>query len=244
MKEQSITTTSNGFIKLDRNILNWEWYRNRNVKDLFLHCLLKANHTDKNWEGIVVKRGSFVTGRKILSRELGMSEQQIRTALDKLKATKEITIKSTSQYSILTINNYNLYQSNNQLATNEQPTSNQRVTTTKELKKEKKEKNIDFNDIKSWWNSLPYKLVKVQVMSEQRISSLNARVKEIGGDIDIFKQQVELAIKESDYLQGKKNDWVCNLDFVLQKKSFIKMIEGNYKGTKNNNFNDILEGNF
>ncbi len=130
-----------GFVKLDRRILEWEWYKDQNTKDLFLHCLLKANFKEKAWEGISMKRGTFVTGRKVLAEELGMTEQQIRTSLNKLKSTNEITITTTNRYSVLKVNNYNDYQDNNQQSTNNQPTDNQQITTTKNAKKEKNVKN-------------------------------------------------------------------------------------------------------
>ena len=71
-----------------------------------------------------------MTGRLKLSKELGISEQMIRTSLAKLKSTNEITNETTSQYTIITIKNYNKYQETTSEATNEQPTSNQRATTT------------------------------------------------------------------------------------------------------------------
>lgn len=134
------------FIKLHRKLLKWEWYNDNNTKILFIHLLLIANWEDKNWEGILLKRGQVVTGRKKLSKELGLTEQQIRTSLNKLKSTNEITTTPTNKYTIITINNYNLYQTNhqqgNQQVTNNQPTNNQQITTTKEYKEYKEYKEM------------------------------------------------------------------------------------------------------
>ena len=134
----------NWYIKIHRKILEWEWYDDINTKILFLHILLKANWEDKKWHWIEIKRWELLTWRKILALETQLTEQQVRTSLNKLKSTNEITIKTTKQYSIIKAINYDNYQqqiTNN--STNEQPTSNQRVTTTKELKelKELKEDN-------------------------------------------------------------------------------------------------------
>lgn len=125
-----------GFILLHRKMLKWEWYEDPNTFRLFIHCLFKANHQDKNWKGIVVPRGSFITGRFSLSKELGISTQSIRTSLTKLKSTSELTIKTTNKYSVVTVNNYNKYQTSTSKSTNDQPTTNQQLTTTKEYKKE------------------------------------------------------------------------------------------------------------
>lgn len=122
------------FIKIDRNILNWRWYSNANTMRVFIHILLKANIREKNFENITVSRGQLVTSRKSLSSELGISEQSVRTALEHLKATNEITIQGTSKYSIITVKNYDNYQGAPDKSTNNQPTTNQQSTTIKEKK--------------------------------------------------------------------------------------------------------------
>ena len=127
-----------GWIKLHRRFLEWEWYDDNNTKILFLHLLLKANHKDKKYRGQIVKRGSLLTGRELLSKETGMSVMQIRTSLTKLKSTNEITIKSSSQGTEIQVVKYNDYQVVTNELTNEQPTSNQRVTTNKNVKNDKK----------------------------------------------------------------------------------------------------------
>lgn len=99
-----------GFLKLYRGMLTWEWYNEPNVKILFIHCLLKANYTDKKWQGKTIKKGSFVSSLDNLSKELRMSKMQIRTALAKLQSTNEISCKTTSRYTYITLNNWNKYQ--------------------------------------------------------------------------------------------------------------------------------------
>jgi DNA replication protein DnaD len=119
------------FIKLNRKILKWRWYQDANTFRVFVHLLLLANVTDRDFEQVTVRRGQLVTSRKHLSRDLKISEQSVRTALEHLKSTSEITISTTSKFSIITINNYDLYQrvthspTSNQPATNQRPTSNQ-----------------------------------------------------------------------------------------------------------------------
>ena len=122
------------WVKLHTKFLNWEWYKDSNTKAVFIHCLLKANWKDGRFRGHDVPRGSFITGRKQLSHELGLTEQVIRTSLKKLEKSKNLTIKSTNKFSIITVNNYNLYQQNNQQLTNNQPTTNQQLTTIEEYK--------------------------------------------------------------------------------------------------------------
>ena len=134
---------------MHRKITEWEWYTDGNVYRLFMHCLYNANHKDKRYRGKVIKGGSFLTGTELLAAQLNLGRQQIRTSLKKLELTGEIVKKSTSLGTLVTVTNYESYQSvevgvqptsnqqDNQRVTNEQPTSNQRVTTNKNIKKER-----------------------------------------------------------------------------------------------------------
>lgn len=94
------------FDKLHRKITEWEWYSDANTFRVFMHLLLTANYEDKRWRNIDVKRGQIITGRMELAQTLRLSERQIRTALDKLKMSGVITIKTTNQYSLITVENY------------------------------------------------------------------------------------------------------------------------------------------
>lgn len=143
-----------GYIKLFRKFTEWEWYDDANTMRLFLHCLLKANWEDKMWKGVLIPRGSFVTGRVKLAKELKLTEMQVRTSLDKLKITSEITSKTTSQYSIITVVNWDCYQENNQQNI-QQITSRitSRITTTKEYKNKRNILTINNKDNYSISNS-------------------------------------------------------------------------------------------
>ena len=66
-----------GWIKIYRKMLDWEWYRDVNTKSLFLHLLLIANSKDGEWQGVPIKRGQVATSLSSLARELGMSIQTI-----------------------------------------------------------------------------------------------------------------------------------------------------------------------
>lgn len=112
------------WIKLHSKFLNWGWYKNKNTKILFIHCLLKANWQDGYFEGVLVPRGSFVTSYKKLSEELNMTIQEIRTSIKHLISTQELTQKQHSKFSIISIKNYELYQAVNTLS-NKQATGEQ-----------------------------------------------------------------------------------------------------------------------
>ena len=112
-----------GFIKLNRKMLDWEWYDDINTKTLFLHCLFKANWRRKKWHGIVIEPGQFVTSISHLSEETHLSVRQVRTCLEHLETTGEVTSKCQSKYRVITIKNWDRYQTSDK-----QPTSNRQAT--------------------------------------------------------------------------------------------------------------------
>ena len=91
----------NGYIKLYRSILSWEWYQDVPTFVVFLHLLLTANYEDKHWKGTLIRRGETVTSYAKIAEDTGVSYQQARNAVNKLKSTGEITQFSTSRYSLI-----------------------------------------------------------------------------------------------------------------------------------------------
>ena len=139
-----------GYIKLFRQLTEWEWYKNQNTKDLFIHCLLKANYEEKVWQGKIIEVGSFVTSIDNLSTELGLTAKKIRLALNNLKRTNEIVTKATNKNTTIYIQNWANYQAalneNDKQKTNEQTnkgqTKDKQRATTKELKEVKEDKEV------------------------------------------------------------------------------------------------------
>ncbi len=141
----------NGFIILDRKMINWGWYQDINTKTLFLHCLFKANWKEGEFQKIKIPRGSFITSLSKLSEETCLSVSNVRTSLKHLISTNEITSKSYSKFRVITINNYDNYQDlnkylNKQLTSNSQAT-NKQLTTIENNKtiKHKNNNNIIIN---------------------------------------------------------------------------------------------------
>jgi len=81
------------WVKLHRKLFEWEWYQKSDMVHLFIHLVLKANHADRRWQGITVKRGQVITGREKLSAETGISVPVIRRCLTRLENSDEIIKK-------------------------------------------------------------------------------------------------------------------------------------------------------
>lgn len=100
----------NGWIKLHRKIVDWEWFTSPSTLQLFIYLLLRANKEDKKWRGILIKRGQLVTSVATISEETKLSTQQVRTSLNRLKSTNEITSKTTNKFTLVTVCKYESYQ--------------------------------------------------------------------------------------------------------------------------------------
>ena len=143
--------TENGYIKLHRSILSWEWWQDKNTRVVFLHLLLTANWKDKRFRGILIPTGSLITSRNKLCVELGLSDREVRTALEHLQKTGEIIIETTNRYSLVTIANWELYQLSDSEATNKRPanrptnrpTSDQQIDQPKVLQLKALSDNAD-----------------------------------------------------------------------------------------------------
>lgn len=98
-----------GWIKLHHKFLEWEWHGDPNMVALFIHMLLSANEDTTHWRGNAIPRGSFVTTRAKLSYETGISVRTIRTCMDRLISCNEIAVKTTNQYSVITLVNFEDY---------------------------------------------------------------------------------------------------------------------------------------
>ena len=99
-----------GFVKIDRKITKWRWYKDTSTFKIFLHLILTANYEDREFEDIVIKRGQRVASIRSLAAESGLSEKNVRTAIKHLKATGEVASLPTPKYTVFTVVNYEKYQ--------------------------------------------------------------------------------------------------------------------------------------
>lgn len=160
------------YIKLDRNLLRWRWYKDSNTTRVFIHLLLTANYGDLDFENITVKRGQSVISYKSLAEELGISYKSARTALEHLKQTGEVATKIYSKYQVVTLLNYDKYQSIGQ----SERQSNGRQTAGKgqQEKKERKKEINNINNSVAKNKFLPPTLDEVKAYCSERNNHVDA----------------------------------------------------------------------
>lgn len=142
-----------GFAKVYRKFLEWEWYDDHPCKILYLHCLLKANHKDKEYRGKLIKRGTFVSSYQILADQTGLSVKQVRLAMGKLEP-KYLASHKTKQGQTISIIKFELYNSFDDTKGKQEDTiragkgqdKGTIMATTKKDKKDKNEKKPNPRD--------------------------------------------------------------------------------------------------
>lgn len=230
------------YIKISRKILEWEWYTDVNTKVLFLHILLKANWKPGRFQGIEVPRGSFVTSLQNLAAETGLTVRNVRTALKHLENTGEVTSSRHAKFSVITIKNYDKYQSSDNQVTVNRQSSDKQVTTIEEGKKERKEEynkspkgdyesrtpeSSIYATIRELYNSVCGSYPRLVKMSDARKKAIHARLK-TGYTLDDFQKLFEKA-EASDFLKGaNKRNWSATFDWLIADTNMAKVLDGNY----------------
>ena len=207
----------NTWITIHRKITKWGWYSDPIVSRVFIHLLLTANHATRTWKGQQIERGQVVVGRKQLAIDLGISEQQVRTAINKLKSTSELTSRSTNKYSIVTLVNYDNYQSSNQQnnqQANQPSTNNQPQTTIKQLNKN----TLCAKDFQLFWFEYPKKKDKARAekkfltLKKDCLPSLMSALRLQKTSEDWTKANGQYVPMPSTWLNGKR--WEDEVDGV------------------------------
>ena len=162
-----------GWIKLHRGLIDWEWYTDHNTCRLFIHCILRANHTDTKWRGHKLSRGEFLTSLESLSNETGLTISQIRTGFKKLESTNEIASLSQARSRIVTVLKYDSYQAddklNDRLIAGKSQANRSEIATDKNVRmKECKNTTIVIPDginVNAWNEWLDYRRAKKKTVS-------------------------------------------------------------------------------
>jgi len=225
-----------GWIKLHRRLLEWEWYSDVNTTRLFIHCLLRANHSDTKWKGQDIKRGQFLTSLETLSRETRLTVSQVRTSLHKLESTGEIASKSQARSRAITVLEYDTWQGNDKLDSKVIASSSQAddklIATDKNVKKEKNENNEIktpsspsapdcVKQIFDHWFQVMGKTNQTK-LTKGRIGKIKARLAE-GYTVDQIKQAIEGCAK-SAYHMGQNDTGTVydDLDLICRSGSKIE----------------------
>ena len=219
-----------GYIQIHRKILEWEWFDDHNTFRLFMYLLLKANHKQRKYKGTTIKAGELVTGLSVLTQQTGLSVQQIRTSIKRLKSTNEITSVSTSQGTKIQVVNYLKYQLLTSELTNQQQTNNKRTTTNNNV-------NNDNNDNNKKKN---IKKIEIPVLSDPEKNELFKEWLD-------YKKDLGKPIKTKQGISKLAKDFENHNNLLIRKNMDKSMANGwqglfydNNKSTGGNLAKDIV----
>jgi hypothetical protein len=181
-----------GYVHMWRKTLDSQIFSNPGLLKVWVWCLLKANHkecwmpysTGRGDSELLVKSGQFIFGRFSASKELKMKPSVVYDRISKLKKLKNIVMESNNHCSVISICNWEIYQSKatgkatGKATAKQQPSNtNNNVNNIKDInilsemnpsdatnvpEKIEKPKQQYSDDFESFWHEYPNKISKVK----------------------------------------------------------------------------------
>ena len=253
-----------GWIKLHRKVLdNPVVCRDAEHLAVWMYLLLEATHDniDKMFAGrrTTLKPGELITGRKVISVKLNISESKVQRILKRFEIEQQIEQQTSTTSRRISIHNWSEYQESEQQTEQQlnsnRTTSEQRVNTLQECKNERMEEGyteanasatdaerptdheqINYKDLIHFFNTETMGVFGriIYPISEKRKASIRARIREHGRET--FAEMIRRAAG-SNFLRGENaKQWKATFDWMIKPNNFQKIIEGNYdnKNQQNN----------
>jgi len=208
-----------GWISLHRKLLDNPIFCNPDLLRLWIWCLLKATH--KKHQQMVGLRvveldpGQFIFGRKSASKELGYSENKTYRLLKTLEELKNISVNSNNKFSVVTIVNWQFYQSENtdnrQQIDNKQTTNRQQIDTNNNVNNVNKYIYSDF--VKKMLPIYPGK--KVKAVRDKKLPKILDKYSEDEILRVVNRYASEVAGKEQQYILNESTFWTSRyIDYL------------------------------
>ena len=140
---------SQGWIITHRKLRESSFYKDSQAVHLWIHLLISANHKDaqvvrgnKIYE---VKRGQLITGRKLLSSETGINESKLQRLLKVFEKCHMIEQQTNNVNRLVSIINYDQYQTSEQQVNSKRTASEQQVNTNNNDNNKNNDKELNRN---------------------------------------------------------------------------------------------------
>jgi hypothetical protein len=230
---------SNGWIKLHRKTLdNPIVMKDTDHLAVWMWLLLNATHSDHDtiYEGkrITLKAGQFITGRKIISKELKINESKIQRILKTFEIEQQIEQQTNPRCRLISILRWTDYQLDEQQS--EQQVNNKRTLNNKT---KNNKKDIYAQEFEKLWLLVPKKVSKKKAYQKYILAVKKKNHDEI---YTAFKNQVDNNWKDTNPKFTPALDvWLNNerwddavikptVQTVTKKKEFRLLPSGMYKG--------------
>lgn len=233
-----------GWIKLHRKILDDPIFANEKLLKVWSWCLLNAAHKAHvqlvGRQNVQLNIGQFVTGRYAASKELNMAPTTVWDYLKILQKNNSIHIKSGNKFSVITVINWRLYQSQSESfdsKNDNKSTSKQQQTDT--INNENNVKNVE-NSIYDLFEEYTENTMLRDALSE----FCNLR-KDLNAPLRV--KSIKILLKELDSLSDSDSEKIKIIEQSILNnwKSLyqLKNDGGNnkqHKAVKSNKFNNFM----
>lgn len=246
-----------GWVKNHREILDHWVSQDPHMFALWQRLILEANHQEakKMFNGALttIRRGELIFGLEAWEAKTGISKKILRRCLKTLEDEGMVGRQRTNKCSIISIVNYDKYQSKgSQEAGEGQAEGKQRASRGQHRKNVKNEEEntppivpqgdrVPYKEIFDLYHELLPELPPTPNQTEKRKRNIAQRWKEAakvpvkGGfqefpcnDLD-FWERFFGRVRNSPLLMGENDrGWQANLEWITKKENFYKIIEGNY----------------
>ena len=209
-----------GYIKQYRKIMDSFVWTNPYLYKLWSLCLMKASHEKRkflfNGKEVWLNSGEFVTGRDAITFEMNKGvkrEHQVNSGsvwrwLKKFETEGMLNIKSTTKYSVISITNWGLYQSDEQQVNINRTSSEQLAHTNKNEKNDKNEKShvVRQDEIKEITNLYSQIFGMINSLTAE---SLNYWCEDLSPSIvkEALKKSAEQNAKNFKYTESILKSW-------------------------------------
>lgn len=214
---------SKNIIKLTNDFTKDIIYQDGTIMRVYLHLLLNASYKRNFYKHVrdnkeyTIERGQLIIGRKKLAAELNISEHKVRDTLSKLVSTNKITTVNEKFFTIVTINEYDKFNQNDNSCGTE--LSSKSATT-----------NIVITNVITYYNTLCSKN-----LGKARLNTSPKRAKIIAQFWDVMEQDENnvkdyfTIVSQSDFLMGKNDrNWKPDFDWLMQHQNIEKVLGGRY----------------
>ena len=140
---------SQGWIITHRKLRESSFYKDSQAVHLWIHLLISANHKDaqvvRGNKVYEVKRGQLITGRKLLSSETGINESKLQRLLKVFEKCHMIEQQTNNVNRLVSIINYDQYQTSEQQVNSKRTASEQQVNTNNNDNNKNNDKELNRN---------------------------------------------------------------------------------------------------
>lgn len=232
-----------GYIKLYRNILDSHIFQNEKLLKIFIWCLLKAGHKERDQivgrQVVKLKEGQFIFGRKIAASELGIPPSTVWDYMKLMEKMKIISIKSNTKFSVITLEKWRIYQVGDN-------TFNNQYDNIYNNKSTSNQQQIDTNNKDNNLNNERNKEIYSRIIDRLNQSANKNYRSNTSKTIQLIEARLKEGFTEEDFykvINNKCDEWLSDnyMNKYLRPETLFGSKFENYLNQETNNLKTRLD---